>query len=213
MGWFKDSDFRKMRWKVHKAKSVEEAGMSEVTELKRVKINRLKVASYFAYMYDAGSPFPKRIQDIKERKAAAAKLAGYDLTSMEEHAAASALFALSNDAYVSIVVQMLKIQHNRDFSRISALESFFSECVEKMFTIVEESDKMDAKKTLDAMTVKDGLRKFMKSTSEELESLYAKIYGGDEQLEKAVEQKTSWSPELVAELTTSAMEEFEDDIW
>ena len=114
---------------------------------------------------------------------------------------------------MSIVVQMLKIQHNRDFSRIAALESFFSECVEKMFTIVEESDKMDAKKTLDAMTVKDGLRKFMKSTSEELESLYAKIYGGDEQLEKAVEQKTSWSPELVAELTTSAMEEFEDDIW
>lgn len=210
MGWFKDSDFRKMRWRVYKAKNIDDAGMSEITELKRVKVNKLKVASYFAYMYDAGSPFPKRIQDIKERKAAAAKLAGYDLTLLEDHAACANLFALANDAYVSIVVQMLKIQHNRDFSRISALESFFTECVEKMFTIVEESDKMDAKKMLDAMTVKDGLRKFMKSTSEELESLYNKIYGGDDQLEKVVEQATSWSPELVADITNN---EYEDDIW
>lgn len=209
MSYFKDSDFKKMRWRVYKAKSLDDTGLSEVTELRRIKTNKLKVASYFALMYDAASPLPKRIQDIKERKSVAAKLAGFDLTQMEEFNSASQLFALSNDAYISIVVQMLKIQHNRDFSRISALERFFDECVEKMFSVVEESDKVDTKKMLDAMTVKDGLRKFMKSTSEELESLYSKIYGDDKHLEELVSQRVNWSPELVADLTS----EIEEDEW
>jgi hypothetical protein len=62
---------------------------------------------------------------------------------------------------------------------------------------------------LDALTVKDGLRKFMKATSEELESLYAKIYGDDKQLEELVGSKLNWSPELVANLTS----DYDDDVW
>jgi len=210
MSYFKDSDFRKMRWKVYKATNLDDTGLAEIEPLKRAKGNRaerLKLGAYFAYMYDANSPLPKRIQEVKERKAVAAKLAGFDLTLIGEYSYAVQLFALSNPLYVEIVVQMLKIQHNRDFSRIAALENFFQECVEKMFAIVEESDKMDAKKVLDALTVKDGLRKYMKATSEELESLYAKIYGDDKHLEELVGPKLNWSPELVASLTS----EYEDD--
>lgn len=215
MSWFKDNDFRKMRWKAHKAKVFEDIGMQDVTEIKRVKTNRFRVACYFAYMYDANSPLPRRIQDIKERKATAAKLAGFDLTLAEDNHFVTSLYALQNDVFVSVVTQMLKLQHNRDFSRIAALENYFNECVEKMFALVEESDKMDTKKMLDAMTVKDSLRKYMKSTSEELEGLYAKIYGDDKQLEETVQQKMSWSPELVADLTSQevALDEYEDDVW
>ena len=202
MGYFKDGDFRYMRYKVYKAKDYASTNLDEIGAMKRVGIkNRMKVGSYFAYMYDANSPVPKRVQDLKERKAIAAKLAGFDLTIAEEYNAASQIFALSAPLYVDIATQMLKVQHNRDFARISALEKFFDECVEKMFAIVEEGDKMDAKKVLDAMTVKDGLRKYMKATSEELEGLYAKIYGGDKQLEELVGQKMSWSPELVGSMT------------
>lgn len=202
MGYFKDGDFRYMRYKVYKAKDYASTNLDEIGAMKRVGIkNRMKVGSYFAYMYDANSPVPKRVQDLKERKAIAAKLAGFDLTIAEEYNAASQIFALSAPLYVDIATQMLKVQHNRDFARISALEKFFDECVEKMFAIVEEGDKMDAKKVLDAMTVKDGLRKYMKATSEELEGLYAKIYGGDKQLEELVSQKMSWSPELVGSMT------------
>lgn len=212
MSYFKDSDFRKMRWRVYKAKDLADTNLEELEAIKRFRANKadkLRLGAYFAYMYDANSPLPKRIQEVKERKAVAAKLAGFDLTLANEYAHATQIFALSSPVYVDIVVQMLKVQHNRDFSRIAALENFFQECVEKMFAIVEESDKMDTKKVLDALTVKDGLRKFMKATSEELESLYAKIYGDDKQLEELVGSKLNWSPELVANLTS----DYDDDVW
>lgn len=202
MGYFKDGDFRYMRYKVYKAKDYASTGLDTLNAMKRIGAkNKMKVGAYFAYMYDANSPVPKRVQDLKERKAVAAKLAGFDLTVPEEYNTASQIFALSIPVYVDIVTEMLRVQHNRDFARISALEKFFDECVEKMFAIVEEGDKMDAKKVLDAMTVKDGLRKYMKATSEELEGLYAKIYGGDKQIEELVGQKMSWSPELVGAMT------------
>jgi hypothetical protein len=202
MGYFKDGDFRYMRYKVYRAKDYAATGLDTVMAMRRItQRNRMKVGAYFAYMYDANSPVPRRVQDLKERKAVAAKLAGFDLTQAEEYNLVSQIFGLSAEVYVDIATEMLRAQHNRDFSRISALEKFFDECVEKMFAIVEEGDKMDAKKVLDAMTVKDGLRKYMKATSEELEGLYAKIYGGDKQLEELVGQKMSYSPELVAGLT------------
>lgn len=215
MSYFKDSDFRKMRWKAHRARDIKDMHISEVTELNRLKnTNKFRIACYFAYMYDANSPLPRRIQDLKERKATAAKLAGFDLTSTDEHHTLTALYGLQVEAYVAIVTQMLKLQHNRDFSRIAALENYFNECVEKMFALVEESDRMDTKKMLDSMTVKDSLRKYMKSTSEELESLYSKIYGDDKQLEEVVQQKMNWSPELVADLTNRevSLDDFEE-IW
>jgi hypothetical protein len=202
MGYFKDGDFRYMRYKVYRAKDYGATGLDTVMAMRRItQRNRMKIGAYFAYMYDANSPVPRRVQDLKERKAVAAKLAGFDLTQAEEYNLVSQIFGLSAEVYVDIATEMLRAQHNRDFSRISALEKFFDECVEKMFAIVEEGDKMDAKKVLDAMTVKDGLRKYMKATSEELEGLYAKIYGGDKQLEELVGQKMSYSPELVAGLT------------
>lgn len=202
MGYFKDGDFRNMRFKVYRAKDYSATGLDTVMAMRRItQRNRMKVGAYFAYMYDANSPVPRRVQDLKERKAVAAKLAGFDLTQAEEYNLVSQIFALSSEVYVDIATEILKVQHNRDFARISALEKFFDECVEKMFAIVEEGDKMDAKKVLDAMTVKDGLRKYMKATSEELEGLYAKIYGGDKQLEELVGQKMSWSPELVGAMT------------
>lgn len=213
MSYFKDQDFKRMRWPVYKATKVEDAKVEDITAFKRIKVKKLEVVKYFCLLYDVGSPLPKRLQDIKERKAVAAKLAGFDMTRPDDFNYVSQLNKLAMPVHVDIVKQMLKLQHNRDFSRISALEYYFEESVGKMLSLIEESDKVDPKKMLDAMTVKDNLRKSMKATSEELDSLYAKIYGDDKLVEEIVNSMTSWTPESVAELSIDDDDDFEDDEW
>lgn len=212
MSYFKDTDFKRMRWPVYKAKSIDETKTDDITEFRRLKSKKLEVIKYFCLLYDKGSPLPRRLQDTKERKLVAAKLAGFDTTRPDDHNYVMQLSKLSLPVHVDIVKQMLRLQHNRDFSRISALEYYFEECVDKMLSLVEESDKVDPKKMLDAMTVKDTMRKSMKATSEELDSLYAKIYGDDNDLEEIVNTMTSWTPESVADLSIDD-NLYDDDEW
>ena len=51
MGYFKDGDFRYMRYKVYKAKDYASTGLDTLNAMKRIGAkNKMKVGAYFAYM-------------------------------------------------------------------------------------------------------------------------------------------------------------------
>lgn len=193
-------EFSKMTWKVYHVKNDKELDLSAVPSFSRVKADRLATIKYMAYLYDAESPFNKRIPDVAERKREAAILAGFDLTTAAGMTKVNRLYLLSDEMYRDIVVDMLRFQRNKEFTQLISLETFFDECTRRMLQPLEDiQDGKNSKLEMDAVLVKSKISDEMQKTSEKIDILYRKLFCDDPAVKKIVAKIVQFSPEGIAD--------------
>lgn len=193
---YNQNDFKGMRFRVWGINAVDKiAWAKDIPSTKSIGLTRkLPTLKYFAYMYDGNSPLFSRIPDVKQRKREAARLAGFgleaDLKYLEQ------LWGLTQEAYVKIVVEMMKLQNNHDLTMLITMENYFYDLNERLLRPIEASDDQAELKSLDT---KGKLRKEMIETKGQMTELYNILFRGDSVLQEKVMRQSRFTPEKLAE--------------
>ena len=189
---YKDTDFERMKYKIHKLKDP-----LDDPNLQRIDFNfskaefwsdKNKIIKYLCYCYDSGSPYVMDIQDIKERK----RLALSEAKITNQHVTEQ-LTELSNELYLELLIAIVRGQKSRLYRLIVANEAALSEL---------ESDVMrnysgDKDKDLvTALKNKADLLKAMEEIGDRLDSYYAKFFNH----EIEVAERTSFTPEKMRDI-------------
>ena len=198
---FKDSDFKNMRWNAKRAVDEKALGLTkDVPIANNLRSHRFEVMKYLCFMYDVGSPLPKRIQNIMERKEMAVKLAGIERTDISVVSMIEHLFRLSVPLYKDILAGMLRIQKNRKFSQIVALEQLYDQCINAMIEPFDGNFSLDAKRAMDALNAKRVTAQMVTDIDIKLEALYASVYYEDDtDANVVVDTMLKWTPESTAD--------------
>ena len=126
MNW-EDKDFRSMFFPIHGEDDIWNIPqLSTISHLfKGIRKNRDRIAKYFIYAYDKGSPLIRKLKKIDARKEWAASLAGFD--AEKDKKLLEPLYNLEGDMYAAILYGILTEQNYKLWMLIVAYEQSFSE--------------------------------------------------------------------------------------
>lgn len=184
-----------MRFKVHNINDLEKIlWLKDVPSVKGLNQQRkLATVKYFAYMYDQNSPLFSRVPDVSQRKKEASRLAGFDIGKDLKYL--EQIWGLTQETYVKIVVEMMKVQNNHELTMLVSMENYFYALNERLLRPLQEGDDMEELKSLET---KGKLRKEMMDTRVVMTELYNSLFKGDKVLEEKVMRSSRFTPENVA---------------
>lgn len=192
---YTQNDFKNMRFKVHGINDIEKiAWLKDIPSVKGLNpARKLATVKYFAYMYDQNSPLFSRVSDVAQRKKEASRIAGFEISKDIKYL--EQIWGLTQETYVKIVVEMMKVQNNHELTMLVSLENYFYALNERLLRPLQEGDDMEELKSLET---KGKLRKEMLDTKVVMTELYNSLFKGDKVLEEKVMRTSRFSPENVA---------------
>jgi hypothetical protein len=163
------------------------------------ELNRNKVIKYIAALYSAKSELVITYkEDMIIRMEEAAKFAGFEKKEMER--VRHDLFELNNNKIVKMIMRFLLIQNVRLWTAICSIERSFYKTNEQLMTPLDK-DNGD-KDNYGALVKENPLRAAIIEMTEQLDSLYDKLFNDNTELKKKFdasdELRRHLSPEDVA---------------
>ena len=159
---------------------------------------RDRTLKYIVYLYDKNSDLIHEYPDLTERKRAAATEAGWDFLNAEKNKfniKVERIMELRDERTRAAVLKYLELQNSKEMDMIHYNEQLFAEYRDLLLRPVldEPTSKEDALGTTDVKNIyatadyKKKLREECKQIASDLEKLYAKVYGDNEDLNQGKE--------------------------
>lgn len=127
-------------------------------------LNRNKVIRYICFMYDKGSPLPKKIDNLLQMKLEAATLAGFDMDNLKRFSdEVNEMLAGKNKAVNHMIVRFLSFFHDINFMTYKMYK-------EKYFDVMVQLKESKDPKALET------LLKSIKNLTTEIALLEGKIF-------------------------------------
>jgi hypothetical protein len=163
------------------------------------ELNRNKVIRYINALYSAKSELVKMYkEDMELRMEEAARFVGFEKKEMER--VKHDLFELKNPKIVRMVMRFLLIQNVRLWTSICSIERSFYKISQQLMTPLDKSN--EDKDIYQALVKEAPLRTSLIEMTGELDSLYDKLFGDNEEVKKKFnsddELRRHLSPEDVA---------------
>lgn len=163
------------------------------------ELNRNKVIRYINLLYSSKSGLVRIYKDdLAIRKEEAAKYAGFEKKEMVQ--VENDLFKLENEKIVKMIMRFLVIQNVRLWTTICSIEQSFYQTSELLMSPIDQAGE-DKDKYAAAVKQKP-LRSEMIDMTEQLDSLYDKMFNDNsdvkKKLDKDDELRKHLSPEQVA---------------
>ncbi len=191
---FSDSDFKSMTFPIHGKKDLKKVAELKLVEaFTRIEEDKDSKIRYLCYMYDKGSPLPRRYKALKKRKEECLRLAGVS-SNQELYKNLIDLTTQDVSVLVDCIHQMLIVQKDRVWSMIIADETLFNENLMRMLRPVEMDKDKDV---LASLKIKSEISKIQEEVNNRLDASIDKFYGDDPILADKVE-KLRYSPESIA---------------
>lgn len=151
-----------------------------------------EIVKYILFMYDKGTPFTRKFNDLNKRKEAAVKFSGLEGKVKTE------MLNLSNDHHVDMIVDFLMLQGDKLWAVICIHENLFAEY---SGVLLKNIELINNDKDLVAGTnLKEKTRESLIKVQVELESLYNKFYNHDVELQETVQKKVRMTPEMISKM-------------
>lgn len=141
-----------------------------------------KQIQYIAWVYDYNSPAVKEFSDIKRRKEWAKATVG-----------------LTEKPNFELMLNFVKeVINSRVWTLICSLEATFEEYAERVNKRIEDQDGGKEIDVLKAVEIKNKLINQMDEMIHKIESLYNKLFSGDEDAIDEFEEARKFRPEYIA---------------
>lgn len=153
---------------------------------------RNKAIKYVVFTYDPNSPFVlDSVSDLKKRKEAAAEAAGFlrDPRTGKFDELVKEIMELRDEDTNAMIFKFLQIINNRTWTLIVTNEQIFDEYTALLMEPVKSAAGTDDKKVLEAANIKSKLREECKVIADELEKLYKKLFGDNDDLKDVIVAK------------------------
>lgn len=189
-----DRDFAKMRVKpLEDSPDYEKLfkGVPSIVHFDGYRPHKRKIVNYILFMYDPGSPFVKKFQDVSRRMKAVGDYTGL---SKINKASYESITEYKDSSILNMIDEYVRWINIRLWSLIVSQEALFFEYQRELLLKVTE---VDSKDKLQAMTYKQKVSDAMDVAATRLDGYYSELYAGDENMEQAV-KKMRITPENVA---------------
>lgn len=177
----KEEEFEAMHFKCHGVEKVMDIDNWDQLDIPNdvPKGFLLPFVKYNLYMYDSGSPLPRKIQNLEKRQREALKLCGIDQTIYGFEV--QDMKSIKYDGQVDLVMSILKGQNELMFSSMVANENHHHSLIQASMHIIEEED---SKKFLDASAKKTKLLEQADEVMERILKLRERFYSTTTQEEE-----------------------------